>query len=266
MLDNKIVVITGASSGIGRETAKLVAASGGIPVLTARSQDRLNELAVEIKANQYEQQTIVEPPVYRMDVSRTDEVNTVMSKIADRFGRIDVLVNNAGFGVFSYIDNQPIEEYEEMMNVNYLGTVRCVKAVLPYMRRQNDGHIINVASVAGKLGTAKATAYAASKHAVIGFSESLRQELADTQITVSTLCPGPINTPFFDRADPSGDYKSRVQSLMLAPEEVAWEIIDMMIKKPADRTIPGLANFGVKLYHLFPRTFSRLIGKQLNRK
>lgn len=261
MLNNQVVVITGASSGIGLETAKLVAKFHGIPVLTARSEERLRMAAALIRT-----ETGVEAGVFPLDVTSEQQVNQTVAEIVEHYGRINVWINNAGFGYFSSIDHLPLESYMEMMDVNFFGVVRCTKAVIPFMRRQNGGHIINVASVAGKMGTAKATAYSPTKFAVVGFGESLRQELAGTGIHISTFCPGPVETPFFDKADPDGRYKERVRFFMLPPRKVARELIHMINKKPAERIMPSLARAGVLLAAMFPSTFHKLLGKQINRK
>ncbi|MFT9486250.1 MAG: SDR family NAD(P)-dependent oxidoreductase [Tepidibacillus sp.] len=257
MFKDKIVVITGASSGIGAEIAKQLAKKGAIPILTARSLEKLQKVSTKLSGAH---------EIFQLDVTSTEQVFKVMNQIVQKYGKIDILINNAGFGIFDRFVDASIEDIEEMMDVNYMGMVRCTKAVLPIMLKQKNGHIINIASVAGKLATAKASGYSASKFAVIGFSNGLRHELNGTSVYVSTLNPGPIDTPFFDRADPSGHYVEQVKWLILSPEKVAKEVLKMMIDKKHEKTIPSLANIGVKLYHLFPKIFDKWIAKQMNRK
>lgn len=257
MLKDKVIVITGASSGIGAEIALLLAERGAIPILLARSIDKLQEVTLRIKSRH---------DFFQMDVTSTEQVFQVMNQVINKYGRVDILINNAGFGLFDFFINAAIEDYEEMMDVNYMGMVRCTKAVLPTMVENKNGHIINIASVAGKLATAKAAGYAATKFAMIGFSNSLRHELKGTGVYVSTVNPGPIDTPFFDRADPSGAYANQVKWMMLTPEQVAHAVLDVIIKKKTETTIPLSAGLGVKLYHLFPNTFDRLMGKIINKK
>lgn len=257
MLKDKVVVITGASSGIGAEIALELAKHGAIPILLARSYDKLEKIATEIKG---------EHEIYQLDVTSTEQVQEVIEKIITKYNRIDLLINNAGFGKFAYFVDAPIEDYEEMMDVNYFGMVRCTKAVLPYMLKQKNGHIINVASVAGKIASAKAAGYSATKFAMIGFANSLRYELIDTGVYVSTLNPGPIDTPFFNIADPQGDYVKNVKWLMLTPKQVVDELIYLIRTKKPDRTIPYLSRVGVKFYHLFPWAFDKLVAKHINKK
>ncbi|MGN7360092.1 SDR family NAD(P)-dependent oxidoreductase [Paenibacillus sp. SAF-054] len=257
MLENKIVVITGASSGIGRLTAQMLSSEGAVPILAARSRDKLEEAASDI-AGKHAIQTL--------DVTNTDQVKQAMEEIIQEHGRIDILVNNAGYGKFESALDMPPEEFQRMMDVNYMGIVRCTKAVLPHMLERRSGHIVNIASMAGKIGTAKSTAYTATKHAVLGFSNALRQELRETGITVSTVNPGPIDTPFFDIADPSGGYVSSVEWLMMKPEHVARKIVKLMKTGREELNLPLKAAAAMRLYQLFPRLSDKLTYRMMNKK
>src|SRR5690606_14399525 len=135
---------------------------------------------------------------------------------------------NAGFGIFETFRDAPLDHFEAMMDTNYMGTVRCTKAVLPSFLARGAGHIVNVASIAGKLGTPKSTGYTATKHAVLGFTNALRLELRGTGVTVSAVNPGPIDTPFFEIADPDGGYVRNVRWFMLKPEKVAARIVKVI--------------------------------------
>jgi short-subunit dehydrogenase len=256
-IKDKIVVITGATGGIGLETAQLLSKHGAIPVLTGRSEQKLLEMSNSIQG---------EHDVYKLDVTSTGEVAETMEKIAAVRGKIDILINNAGFAVFDRFEDAALEQMEEMMDVNYWGTVRCTKAVLPHMLREGRGHIVNVASMAGKIGSSKAADYAATKHAVLGFTNSLRQEMAGTGIMISAVNPGPVDTPFFDRADPSGRYRENVAWFLLKPEQVAQAIVDVIIHGKSEKDLPFLAMFGVKLYQLLPGLFEKIAGRVLNKK
>lgn len=256
-IKNKIVLITGASSGIGAVMAKEFAAKGAIPVLTARRTDKLKQIASGLQGRH---------AVYAMDVTNTEEVNGVVERIIAEFGRIDILINNAGYGIFESFNEAPFSQFEEMMDVNYLGLVRCTKAVLPHMLKAGSGHIVNVASMAGKIGSAKSTAYTATKHAVLGFTNSLRMELAKTGVSVTAINPGPIATPFFDIADPSGNYVKNISWFMLKPDKVVKELLDAIEKNIPEKNLPFVAGAGVKLFHMFPRLFDKLATSMMNKK
>ncbi|MGF7047108.1 short-subunit dehydrogenase [Paenibacillus sp. DS2015] len=257
MMKDKVIVITGASSGIGALTAKLLSKQGAIPILIARSQDKLEAVANQL-SGQY--------GLMVMDVTKQDQVQQVMKDIIHKYGRIDVLLNNAGYGKFESIVDMPAEHYNDMMDVNYMGTVRCTKAVLSHMLDRGGGHIVNVASIAAKIGTAKSTAYTATKHAVYGFSNSLRQELRGTGITVSTVNPGPIDTPFFELADPTGGYVNNIRWFMMKPDLVARKMVKLMEKKQEEINLPWLAAVGIGLYQLCPRFADKLTYRMMNKK
>ncbi|WP_082865522.1 SDR family NAD(P)-dependent oxidoreductase [Paenibacillus crassostreae] len=257
MLKDKVIVITGASSGIGALAAKFLSDQGAIPVLTARSLDKLKSVGAQLTGVH---------DLIMMDVTKQEQVQQVMKQIIDRYGRIDILLNNAGFGKFDSILEMPVDEFSDMMDVNYMGTVRCTKAVLPFMLERGEGQIVNVASMAAKIGTARSTSYTATKHAVYGFSNSLRQELRGTGITVSTVNPGPIDTPFFELADPSGKYLSNINWFIMKPEYVAHKMIRLMKHKQEEINLPWLAAAGMRLYQLFPRLADKLTHKMLNKK
>lgn len=255
-LKNKVIFITGASTGVGLELAKRLAQQEAKIILTARNEEKLQKAKLTTGISDS----------YLLDVTSESQINETVEKVIKKYGRIDFLINNAGFGIFKEVVEMNIEEVIEMMDVNYFGIVRCTKAVLPHMIDRNEGHIINIASVAGKIATAKAAAYSASKSAVIGFSNGLRAELANSSINISVINPGPIDTPFFNRADPSGKYVENVKWFMLKPEEVVDQVIKVMKNKKAELTLPYLANIGVMLNQLFPVLFNEIIGKHLNKK
>ncbi|MFK4413819.1 MULTISPECIES: SDR family NAD(P)-dependent oxidoreductase [Bacillus] len=260
-LQNKVIVITGASSGIGEQVAMQVAEQGATPVLMARTEEKLKALAEKIK------ETYNTPCYYYvLDVSEEMEVQSVFSKVLQEVGRIDILVNNAGFGIFKTFEDASMDEVKDMFQVNVFGLVACMKAVLPYMVKRNEGHIINIASLAGKIATPKSSAYAATKHAVLGFTNSLRMELSSTNIFVTAINPGPIDTNFFEIADQSGTYVKNMGRYMLKPTYVAEQIVKSMQTKKREVNLPKWMGIGPKLYALFPGLFERVAGKSLNKK
>lgn len=258
VLADKVVAITGASSGIGAEMARLFAERGATVLMMARS---------EVKLKQLQQKIGGKTDWFVLDVTSSSMVDEAFTAALERYGRIDILVNNAGFGLFRPFLSLSEQEIEEMMDVNYFGMVRCTRAVLPQMIERGSGHIINISSIAGKVGTAKTTAYAATKHAVLGFTSALRQELAGTGVHVSAFNPGPIRTPFFDRADPSGQYLRNLPGwFVLHPEKTARAVVRLAETKKREMDIPFSLAIASKLYALFPGWSERVAGKWINRK
>lgn len=256
-LNDKVIVVTGASSGIGALAAQMLSEQGATVVIAARTADKLQAVSSGMMGPCLQ---------VEMDVGSDASVEAGFERIYAEFGRVDVLVNNAGYGKFTYFDEMPLQEFNDMMNVNYMGMVRCTKAVLPGMKKARSGRIVNIASIAGKIGTSKSTAYTATKHAVLGFSSALRQELREYGITVSTVNPGPIDTPFFDIADPEGHYVANVGWFMMKPEKVAKAIVSAVRSGTTEINLPWIAGAGAKLYQLFPRLADRLSYRLLNKK
>ncbi|MBT2730837.1 SDR family oxidoreductase [Bacillus sp. ISL-75] len=260
-LKGKNIVITGASGGIGAEIAKLCAASGANLVLLARSIGKLEQLQTELQ-----QKYQVKVDVFKLDVSDTAQVQEVFQRIFDKIGEIDILVNNAGFGIFREAHLATIDEIKGMFDVNVVGLMACTSMVLPKMRERRFGHIINIASQAGKIATPKSSVYSASKHAVLGYTNSLRMELSDYNVQVTSVNPGPIATDFFNIADEKGTYVKNVQRFMLKPEYVAQKVVDSMLTKTREINLPRWMNMGSVVYVLFPRLFERLGRRAFNQK
>lgn len=260
-LKGKIIVITGASSGVGEQLAVQAAKLGGIPVLLARTEERLHTLQCKL-----EKEYRTSCYSYKLDVTKEEQVQDVFDRIAKEVGYIDVLVNNAGFGKFLSFEDASLDEVKAMFDVNVFGVVACIKAVLPAMVERNSGHIINIASMAGKIATPKSSAYAATKHAIIGLSNSLRMELAATNIKVTVVNPGPIHTNFFKIADRSGKYEESVQRILLKPEYVAAEILKTIWKYKRELQLPRWMGIGPVAFALFPRTFEVIAGAALRKK
>ncbi|WP_166240516.1 SDR family NAD(P)-dependent oxidoreductase [Paenibacillus turpanensis] len=250
----KIVVVTGAAGGIGAAAVKRFASEGAVVIATGRTEAKLAPLVG----------TAAEAVV--LDVTSDEEVQNVISRIEHTYGRIDVLVNNAGYGIFESVLEGTIENFESMMNVNYLGTVRCTKAVMEGMMSRGSGHIVNVASLAGKVATSKSSGYSATKHAVLGFTNALRQESVPFGIRVTAINPGPVDTGFFGIADPSGQYAKRMRRMMITPELVASRIVRAVRTGSREENIPGFLGAGAVLYNMFPAMIDRLGGKLFNQK
>lgn len=256
-LQGKNIFITGASGGIGREIAWQSAERGANLALFARSLDKLLEIKAKI-----DRQFSGKVFVYQLDVSDTDAVKEVFSQALNEAGTIDVLVNNAGFGVFRKVHEATMGEIKGMFDVNVVGLMACTSMVLPYMMKQHSGHIINIASQAGKIATPKSSVYAATKHAVLGYSNALRMEMSDLNIYVTTVNPGPIETNFFNIADKEGTYVKNVKRFMLKPDFVAEKVVNAMLTRTREINLPRWMNAGSILYALFPRLFE-LVGKRI---
>ncbi|KMY50689.1 SDR family NAD(P)-dependent oxidoreductase [Peribacillus loiseleuriae] len=252
-LHNKCVVITGASGGIGKEIAKKAAEQGARVVLLARNTDKLEELRNELN-NQYGDVAYA----YTLDVSDMKKIVNVFTDIYAHIGEIDVLVNNAGYGTFKEVDETDTEEIQAMFRVNVIGLMACTKMVVPAMKRRKSGHIINVASMAGKIATPKSTLYSSTKFAVIGYSNALRLELMRDGIRVTTVNPGPIQTNFFDIADESGTYVKNIEKFILQPAYVADKIVAAMLTKKREINLPRFMNAISKMHTLFPNTVETL--------
>ena len=260
-LMGKKIVITGASSGVGEQIAYHAAELGAIPILLARSDDKLEAIARTIK-KKYNISCLY----FHFDVSDIKAVESTFEEIFKQVQHIDILVNNAGFGVFNHVIDASFDEMKSMFEVNVFGTIACTKMVLPKMITRNQGHIINIGSQAGKLATPKSSIYSATKHAVVGFTNSLRMELADKNIYVTAVNPGPIKTRFFDIADPTGNYEKNVGKHLLRPENVARKIIAIMLTRKREINLPSWMNVGSVFYQLFPNIVEKIGGKAFYKK
>ena len=195
-LEGKVVVVTGASAGLGAHFSETLVAKGSKVYGLARRKAKLDELSVQLG------------PLFRgieCDVSSEASVKEAFDSIMSLEGRIDVLVNNAGLGLFGPADEVTVDEWDVQMNVNLKGVFLCTKAVLPTMKKQNadtgfGGHIVNIASVAGLLGNPNISTYNVTKFGLRGYSDALFKEVRQDGIKVSCFYPGSIQTEFFDKA------------------------------------------------------------------
>lgn len=183
-IEGKVVVITGASSGLGEATARLLSAQGATVVLGARRVDRLQSLADELNGNGGKALAIT------TDVTDHDQVKKLVDAAVETYGRVDVIINNAGLMPSSPLERLKLDDWNRMIDVNIKGVLYGIAAALPYMKEQKAGHIINVSSVAGHKVRAGAAVYAATKHAVRALSEGLRQEVKPYNIRTTVISPG----------------------------------------------------------------------------
>lgn len=192
-LKDKVVVITGASSGIGKATALALSQAGAKVAIGARRTGKLKEIENEIKQKGGE--------VYsqKLDVTKKDECDNFINTTLDKWGSVYALINNAGLMPLSFIKNLKIDEWEKMIDVNLKGVLYCTAAVIPHMKEKKSGHIVNLSSVAGRIVFPGGSVYCATKHAVTAFSEGLRQELSvRSNIRVTCIEPGVVATELTD--------------------------------------------------------------------
>jgi uncharacterized protein len=227
---DRVVLITGASSGIGRCLALDLAARRAVIVGCGRSLDRLQALSRELERSS------PSSTVIKCDVAQLDQVRAMMTNVLSEFGKIDILINNAGAGMRRPFVETPIGVIEEIIRINYLGTVYCTHEALPSMIARRSGHIVNISSVAGKIGTLNVAGYCASKFAINGLSESLYHELKPLGIHVSVVCPGPVQTDF-NKSFADTPPKSPAW-LVVSPEFVSAAVIRAIEKNRFEVVLP----------------------------
>lgn len=227
---DKIAIVTGASSGIGQRIAIDLAARGAAVIGCGRSLERLQETLAEM------QRVSPSSTVMACDVGDVEQVAGLVQTTLDNFGKIDILINNAGFGMRKPLIDAPADLFEAMMRTNYLGAVYCTRQVLPAMVEQRSGHIVNISSVAGIIGTPNMSGYCATKFALMGLTESLYHELRPLGIHISVICPGPVRTKFhlmFDDLSPKAP-----AFLFLDPQAVSRAVMRAMEKKKVEVILP----------------------------
>jgi NADP-dependent 3-hydroxy acid dehydrogenase YdfG len=193
LIKNKVVVITGASSGLGEAAARHLAANGAKVVLGARRADRLDALVAEIVAASGEAVAV------ETDVTDRAAVANLVDTAVHRFGRIDVLINNAGIMPLSALESLKVDEWDRMIDVNIKGVLYGIAAALPHMKKQKSGHVITTSSVAGHLVFPASAVYSGTKFAVRAICEGFRQEVKDYNIRTTILCPGAVKTELLNQ-------------------------------------------------------------------
>ena len=226
----KIVLITGASDGIGKQLAIDLSMRGAVIIASGRSPARLEAVLTEIRRASPRSVSI------RCDVGSRPEVHQMIGNVLAQFSGIDILINNAGIGMRKPFVETPLETIEELIRTNYLGTVYCTYEVLPSMLARGRGHIVNISSVAGHIGSLNMAGYCASKFAINGFSESLYHELKPRGIAISVVCPGPVKTAF-NRSFAQNSPKSP-KSFIISPESVSQTVMTIIEKKRFETITP----------------------------
>tara|TARA_Y100000590_G_scaffold443123_1_gene572166 strand:- start:500 stop:1207 length:708 start_codon:yes stop_codon:yes gene_type:complete len=216
-MKNKVAIITGASTGIGKYMGIELSKNNYTVILISRNIDKLNN--VKDKIDKLGKNCVI----IESDISKESSMNYIFNKI-NTFNNIDILINNAGLGIFNKIDNTSYDDWDIQMNTNLKGSFMMTKNIVPIMKKNNNGKIVFINSVAGLKGYPYSSAYVASKYGLRGFSSSIREELREYNIKVISVHPGAIDTPFWDEI--KGDFP---REKMLSSTEVAKSIIDAVL-------------------------------------
>ena len=252
-----VVVITGASSGIGRATALEFARHGHAVVLAARREGPLQELAQECE--RVGGRSLAVPT----DVTKEEAVQDLARRTVERFGRIDVWVNNAAVALFARFEEAPPEAYRRVIETNLMGYIHGARAALPHMRKNGSGVIINNASMVAAVGQPFASAYVTAKFGVRGFSECLRMELRDTDIHVCVVMPASIDTPLFQHAANYTGRATKAMNPVYDAEKVARTIV-RLADRPKRETFVGNPGRMLAMMHgLAPPLAERMIARQV---
>jgi len=257
--NDKVVWITGASSGIGEELAYSLSAKGAKLVISSRRKEELER----VKSNCDDQTKIFILP---LDLADTRHAKEWVAQIVNKFGRMDILINNGGVSQRSLAQETPEEIERKLMEVNYFSTVNLTKAVLPYMLNQGSGQIVVVSSIAGKFGFYLRSTYSAAKHALQGYFESLRLEVEKKNIQITIVCPGKIKTNVSVNAlTESGKLHEQMDpshANAMSASQCANEILEAVENKKEEVLIGGKELKAVWLKRIFPKLFSKIIRKQ----
>ncbi len=248
-LTDKVVIITGASSGFGEHATRLFSREGCRVVLAARRQERLENLASEICTAGGDALPVV------TDVTQPDQIQAMVRSTIDRYGRIDILFNNAGFGRMDWLEAlDPMQDIEMQITADLLGVIWTTRAVLPWMYQQHSGHIINMSSIAGWAAPPLYSIYSAAKFGIRGFTEALRREAASMGVQVSAIYPGSSPTEFQKHMGENKAKKrfSTPQWLRVTPEEVARGVVDLAKRPRRSLFLPKVMGLSVFINSHFP--------------
>jgi len=250
---NKVVLITGASSGIGKDTAIEFAKKGANIILVSRTKEKLEQVAEQLK------QFNVTVLVCQCDVSEKDQVKEMSKTVLEKFDSVDILVNNAGFAIYGSVTDLSIDDIESQMETNYFGMIYCIKNFLPVMLDKKSGHIVNVASVAASFGLPGIASYCASKFAMLGFSEGLKHELKNSGVGITVVSPIMVRTNFFDH--PSFEKIPKFSPTSLSSKTVAKTILKAANSPRLEIIVPSVVRGAVWMKNTFPYLINPILGK-----
>jgi short-subunit dehydrogenase len=259
-LKNKVVIITGASSGIGRALAIAMAQEGASVILAARNKEKLDEVVSEINYQGLEALAV------KTDVSNENDCKNLIISTIEKFGRLDALVNNAGISMRALFKDTRIDVLKKLMDINFWGMVYCTKYALPYLL-ESKGSVVGVSSVAGYKGLPGRTGYSSSKFAIHGFLESLRIENLKTGLHVLIACPGFTasnirNTALNQSGEQQGE-SPRDEGKMMSAEEVAKHIIQAIVKRKDRIVLTSQGKTTVRLNKFFPRFMDKMVYQHM---
>jgi len=257
----KVAVVTGSSSGIGFETSLLLARKGFYTYATMRNLNKSQ------KINDIAEKENLPLKVLQLDVTDDKSVKVAINQIRDESSRIDVLVNNAGYDVMGAVEDLSIDEFKSQFETNFFGVIRVTKEVIPIMRNQGSGNIINISSVGGRIGIPLNTAYISSKFALEGLSESMRYELDQFGIDVILIEPGVVKTNFFENADVVNinTTNNNKTSLYSQLTQKLFEGFEPMLKSDSSSSLPSdVAEVIYQTIESSNRQVRYLVGKDAN--
>lgn len=257
---NKRIWVTGASSGIGEALAKALAECGAHLILSARNEVEINRVGAAC-SNAGAASVLVQA----LDLEKHDTIPSIVESVLRKVGKVDILVNNGGISQRALARETTLEVDKKLMAVNYFGTVALTKALLPHMLVHQLGHIVTITSLTGKFGSPYRSSYAASKHALHGFFDSLRAELHDAHIQITLICPGFVRTNVSKNALKGdgaalGTMDDATEKGM-APERLAYKILNAIEQGKEEAYFGGKEVLGVYLKRFFPRYFSKILRK-----
>ena len=255
---DKIILITGASSGIGEASAIEFSKRGASIILVSRNKEKLE--LVSQKLSHFKNKVLVCP----CDVSVKSQVETMSKIVLEKFGHIDILINNAGFAIYGSVSELSVEEIESQMKTNYFGMIYCIKNFLPSMIEQKSGHIVNVASVAASFGLPGIASYCASKFAMLGFSEGLQHELKNTGVGITVVSPIMVRTNFFDHK--SFETMPKYSPTSLSAKTVAKAVVKAASSPRLEIIVPSIVRAAVWAKHTIPFAINPIIGSAFKKQ
>jgi dehydrogenase/reductase SDR family protein 7B len=257
--ENKIIWVTGASSGIGEEMCKQLANHNSILILSARTEETLIRIKSSLKNSD---KHLVLP----LDLEKTETFKPALNLILNKFGRLDMLFNNGGVSQRSEVYKTSLEVDRKIMEINYFGNIALSKIVLPHFQEQKSGHFVITSSIAGKFGFYLRSAYSAAKHALHGYYESLALENIKNNISITILCPGKINTPISTNALRGDGMKHNImdhnQETGMPVDECVRQILHAVSKKKREVLVGNKEILTVYIKRFFPSLFWKIIQKQ----